>query len=235
MNQTNELNISLEHHLLEVLNALPTILPDDLAVQLSAFISAPSSNTVIPYHILLKISQWSRSPAGLKAMQSSSLDPQSYSMVSLLAGTRTSPEKNFPAYVAKDPETERRHAANDKKAVSTVVNGVLSVAGTGFATWWASERTGLRLEWRALFATFVALVVALAEIILYMIWDSRRSTKKTERAPRILLRNKKLVEDSNKAGTVNATAASSSTDPHHSALRQRLVQPASIPHDSLVT
>lgn len=68
-------------------------------------------------------------------------------MVSLLAGTRTSPEKNFPAYIATDPETERRHAANDKKAVSTVVNGVLSVAGTGFATWWASERTGLRLEW----------------------------------------------------------------------------------------
>lgn len=87
---------------------------------------------------------------------------------------------------------------------------------------------------RALFATFIALVVALAEIILYMIWDSRRSTEKTERAPRILLRNKKLEEDSNKAGTVNATAASSSTDSHHSALRQRLVQPASIPHDSLV-
>ncbi|KAG1791661.1 uncharacterized protein HD556DRAFT_632669 [Suillus plorans] len=145
MNRTHELDISLEDHLLEVLNALPTILPDDLAVELSAFIT-PSS-TVIPYYILLKISQWSRSPAGLKALQSSSLDPQSYSMVSLLAGTRTSPEKKFPAYVAKDPETERRQAANDKKAVSTVVNGVLSVAGTGFATWWASERMGLRLEW----------------------------------------------------------------------------------------
>jgi hypothetical protein len=232
MNQMHELNVSLEHHLLELLNALPTILPDDLAVELSAFIS-PSSSTVIPYYILLKISQWSRSPVGLKALQSSSLDPQSYSMISLLAGTRTSPEKKFPAYVAKDPEIERRQAANDKKAVSTVVNGVLSVAGTGFATWWASERTGLRLEWRALFATSVALVVALAEIILYMIWDSRRSTKKTERAPRILSRNEKLVEDSDQADTVDATAASSSTDPHHSALRQRLVQSASIPQDNL--
>lgn len=68
-------------------------------------------------------------------------------MVSLLAGTRTSPEKKFPAYVAKDPEAERRQAANDRKAVSTVVNGVLSVAGTGFATWWASEHTGMQLEW----------------------------------------------------------------------------------------
>ncbi|KAG1804525.1 uncharacterized protein BJ212DRAFT_1284281 [Suillus subaureus] len=232
----HELNVSLEHHLLEVLNALLTILPDDLAAELSAFISSSSSSsssTLIPYYILLKISQWSRSPAGLKALQSSSLDPQSYSMVSLLAGTRTSPEKKFPAYVAKDPETERRQAANDKKAVSTVVNGVLSVAGTGFATWWASERAGMRLEWRALFATSVALVVALAEIILYMIWDSRRSTKKTERAPRILSRNEKLVEDSDKADIVDATAASSSADPHHSALRQRLVQSASIPHDTL--
>ncbi|KAG1741088.1 hypothetical protein EDB19DRAFT_1634909 [Suillus lakei] len=232
MNQTHELNVSLEHHLLEVLHALPTIIPDDLAVELSAFLS-PSSTSVIPYHILLKISRWSRSPAGLKALQNSSLDPQSYSMVSLLAGTRTSPEKKFPAYVANDPETERRRAANDKKAVSTVVNGVLSVAGTGFATWWASERTGLRLEWRALFATCVALVVALAEVILYMIWDSRRSTKKTDRPPRIISRNEKLVEDSDKADIVNATAASSSTDPHHSALRQRLIQSTSIPHDSL--
>ncbi|KAG2366924.1 hypothetical protein BDR07DRAFT_1394842 [Suillus spraguei] len=151
----------------------------------------------------------------------------------LLAGTRTSPEKKFPAYVAKDPETERRQAANDKKAVSTVVNGVLSVAGTGFATWWASEHTGLRLEWRALLATFVALVVALAEIILYMIWDSRRTTKKTERAPHILSRDEKLVEDLDKADIVDATASSSSTDPQYSALRQRLVQSASIPRDSL--
>lgn len=68
-------------------------------------------------------------------------------MVSLLAGTRTSPEKKFPAYVAENPEAERKQAADDRKAVSTVINGTLSVAGTGFATWWASEYTGLRLEW----------------------------------------------------------------------------------------
>ncbi|KAG1746704.1 uncharacterized protein EDB91DRAFT_1014435, partial [Suillus paluster] len=169
-----ELNVSLEQHLLQVLNPLPTILPDDLAAELSTFIS-PSSSIVIPYNVLLKISQWSRSPAGLKALQSSSLVPQSYSMVSLLAGTRTSPEKKFPAYVVNDPQAERRRAADDRKAVSTVVNGILGVAGTGFATWWASEHTGLRLEWRALLATFAALVVAFAEVILYMIWDSRQS------------------------------------------------------------
>ncbi|KAG0709193.1 hypothetical protein DFH29DRAFT_978773 [Suillus ampliporus] len=228
--KTPELNVSLEHHLLEALNPLSTILPDDLATELSAFIS-PSSSAVIPYNVLLKISQWSRSPAGLKTLQSSSLDPQSYSMVSLLAGTRTSPEKKFPAYLAKDPQAERRQAADDRKAVSTVINGVLSVAGAGFATWWAGERTGLRLEWRALLATFVALVVAFAEVILYMIWDSRRSTKKTDRAPRIISRDEKLLEDSDKAGTVDATATSSSTDPHHSALRQRPIQSASIPHE----
>lgn len=143
--QKDELNVSLEHHLLEVLNPLSSILPDDLAEQLSTFIS--SSSSLIPHSILLEISKWSRSPAGIEVLKSSSLDPQSYSMVSLLAGTRTSPEKKFPAYVAKDPEAERRQAANDRKAVSTVVNGVLSVAGTGFATWWASEHTGMQLEW----------------------------------------------------------------------------------------
>jgi hypothetical protein len=145
MNQKDELNVSLEPHLLEVLNPLPTILPDDLAAELSTFVSPPSS--LIPHSTLLKISTWSRSPAGLEALKSSSLDPQSYSMISLLAGTRTSPEKKFPAYMAKDPEAERKQAADDRKAVSTVVNGIFSVAGTGVATWWASEYTGLRLEW----------------------------------------------------------------------------------------
>jgi hypothetical protein len=145
MNQKDELNVSLEPHLLEVLNPLPTILPDDLAAELSTFASPPSS--LIPHSTLLKISTWSRSPAGLEALKSSSLDPQSYSMISLLAGTRTSPEKKFPAYMARDPEAERKQAADDRKAVSTVVNGIFSVAGTGVATWWASEYTGLRLEW----------------------------------------------------------------------------------------
>lgn len=145
MSAHDELNVSLEPHLLEVLNPLQTLLPNDLAAELSNFISPPSS--LILHSTLLKISKWSRSPAGLEALRSSSLDPQSYSMISLLAGTRTSPEKKFPAYVAKDPEAERKQAADDRKAVSTVVNGVLSVAGTGFATWWASEYTGLRLEW----------------------------------------------------------------------------------------
>jgi hypothetical protein len=86
---------------------------------------------------------------------------------------------------------------------------------------------------RALLATCVALVVALAEVILYMIWDSRRSLKKLGRAPLIISAkdSKKLVED--KVDTVDVTATSSSTDPLHSALRQRLTQSASTLHESL--
>jgi len=229
MNHKDELHVSLEHHLLEALNPLPIILPDDLAAELATFISPPS--TLILYSALLKISKWARSPAGLKALNSSSLDPQSYSMVSLLAGTRTSPEKKFPTYLAKDPEAERRRAADDRKAVSTVVNGVLSVAGTGFATWWASGHTGLQLEWRALLATCLALIVAFAEVILYMIWDSHRSPKKSGRTPLVVSTKEKLVED--KVDTVDVTATSSSTEPPHSALRQRLTQSASTPHESL--
>ena len=68
-------------------------------------------------------------------------------MISLLAGTCTSPEKRFPPYIPSDPLEERRRAIDDRKAISTVMNAVLSVVGTGAATWWATDRTGLKLEW----------------------------------------------------------------------------------------
>ncbi|KIM58499.1 hypothetical protein SCLCIDRAFT_1191044, partial [Scleroderma citrinum Foug A] len=112
---------------------------------------------------------------GTKILQECSpqLDPQSYAMISL-AGIRTSPEKHFPPYIPSDPLEQRRCAIDDRKAISTVMNAVLSVVGTGAATWWATDRTGLKLEWRALLAVSAALVVSLAGIILYMIWNSRK-------------------------------------------------------------
>ncbi|KAH7929114.1 hypothetical protein BV22DRAFT_155949 [Leucogyrophana mollusca] len=150
MSTTQDLNISLEPHLRKALTELPSVLPIELLDELASYLNRPEgpSNT-IPYGVLHKVSLWSRTSSGQDALQNCTppLDPRSYSMVALLAGTRTSPEKKFPAYAAKDPEAERRRAADDRKAVSTVINAVLSVAGTGFATWWASERTGLRVEW----------------------------------------------------------------------------------------
>lgn len=86
---------------------------------------------------------------------------------------------------------------------------------------------------RALLATCVALIVAFTEVILYMIWDSRRSPKKAghSRAPLVISTKEKLAED--KVDTVDVTATSSSTDSPHSALRQRPMQSASMPHETL--
>ena len=84
---------------------------------------------------------------------------------------------------------------------------------------------------RAMLATCAALIVGFAEIILYMIWDSRRSPKKSGHAPLMISTKEKLLED--KVNTVDVTATSSSTDDPHTALRQRLTQSASTPHESL--
>ena len=146
------LNVSLEPHLRDALTAVVRILPEETSLQLTTRLSSETTTTaipVIPYELILKISRWCQTTDGKAALQafSSPLDPQSYTMISLLAGTRTSPEKHFPPYLAKDPEEDQRLQTKDRKAIATLVNAVLSIAGTGVATWWASEHTGMRLEW----------------------------------------------------------------------------------------
>jgi hypothetical protein len=128
------------------------ILPEETSQQLTSRLSSEEKTAVvpvIPYELILKISRWCQTTNGKAALQACSppLDPQSYMMVSLLAGTRTSPEKHFPPYAAKDPEEDQRLQTKNKKAIATLVNAVLSVVGTGVATWFASEHTRMRLEW----------------------------------------------------------------------------------------
>ncbi|EIW79216.1 hypothetical protein CONPUDRAFT_42028, partial [Coniophora puteana RWD-64-598 SS2] len=178
-----DLNVSLEPHLLETLRPLRDVLPDDLFSELSPYLVSRKRSKkakdvpTIPYDLLRRVSLWSRTDAGSAALQNHSppLDPASYSMISLLAGTRTSPEKKFPAWTPSDPLAERRRKIDDRKAISNVVNGFVSVIGIGIATWWASERTGLALEWRTLLSVLAAILVAVAEVGLYMIWDTRRT------------------------------------------------------------
>lgn len=201
MADNERLNVSLEPHLQDALASIHDLTPPKLAEDLAPYLSSerdPTTVDVIPYPLLQKISRWSQTLEGTKILQGCSpqLDPQSYTMISLLAGTRTSPEKHFPPYIPSDPLEERRRAIDDRKAISAVMNAVLSVVGTGAATWWASDRTGLKLEWvsrilllrvpqysmtctpqRALLAVSTAVVVALAEIVLYTIWDSRKRSK----------------------------------------------------------
>ncbi|KAF8449098.1 hypothetical protein L210DRAFT_3609530 [Boletus edulis BED1] len=196
-----KLNVSLEPHLQDTLMALLRILPEETCQQLTPHLSPETNTTVvplIPYELILQISRWCQTTDGKAALRACSppLDPQSYTMVSLLAGTRTSPEKHFPPYTAKDPEEDQRLRTKDRKAIATLVNAVLSVVGTGVATWLASEHTAMRLEWRALMAVSTALVVALAEIVLYMIWDSRQASRPRRPARKYVVPRQKEVAES---------------------------------------
>ncbi|KAJ7493436.1 hypothetical protein B0H11DRAFT_963198 [Mycena galericulata] len=175
------LNISLETHLIEVLTPLQPILPPELTSQLIPYIVEPAPPTV-PYPLLQSISQWTRTPEGLAALQSASLEPQSYSMIALLAGSVTSPERKFPAYTPeKSPEEAEALKKAERQAITYLLNALLSIIGSGYAAWWAAGMTGWKNEWQVLLSLFVAAVVAIAEAVLYLIWDSRRSSNRPRR------------------------------------------------------
>ncbi|KAJ7623464.1 hypothetical protein FB45DRAFT_925750 [Roridomyces roridus] len=191
------LNISLEPHLVEILTPLKPLLPSELATQLLPYVSEPALPTV-PYPLLQSISQWTRTAEGLLVLQSASLDPHSYSMVALLAGTTTSPERKFAAYTPeKSPEEAEALKRAERRAITYLINALLSILGSGFAAWWAAGKTGWRSEWQVLFALLVAAVVAIAEAVLYLIWDSRRSNKRPRRKLKISpeKRNQAVVKE----------------------------------------
>ncbi|KAF8557776.1 hypothetical protein OG21DRAFT_1456936 [Imleria badia] len=212
------LNVSLEPHLRDALVVLLRILPEETSQQLTSRLSSEEKTAVvpvIPYELILKISRWCQTTNGKAALQACSppLDPQSYMMVSLLAGTRTSPEKHFPPYAAKDPEEDQRLQTKNKKAIATLVNAVLSVVGTGVATWFASEHTRMRLEWRALSAVCAALVIAFTEIVLYMIWDSRYMSRPRQPARKyVIVQHKDAAENSGEPDIVPRAVTTATGD-----------------------
>ena len=142
------------------------VLPHDISADLSAVLGAASkpsctpsaappahgtaySQPLIRYSLLSAISTWTRTAEGQKALTSHEppLDPNSYAMVALLAGTRTSPEKKFPAVPVPVPGAGARKELNDRRAVTAVLNALLSIFGAGAATWWAADRLRWRDEW----------------------------------------------------------------------------------------
>ncbi|KAL4063179.1 hypothetical protein J3A83DRAFT_4298073 [Scleroderma citrinum] len=241
-----QLNVSLEPHLQDALASIHKLTPTGLSEDLAPYLSAERDTTddrVIPYAILQKVSRWAQTLEGITALQECSpqLDPRSFTMTSLLVGTRTSPEKRFPPYVPRDPLEERRRAIDDRKAISAVVNAVVSVIGTGAATWWVSDRTGLKLEWvsamflswyyrvqrsctaqRSLVAVSAAIIVAIAEVILYMIWDSRKGSKSKKVRRRIITRTEKVNNNTDDTGGVPVQATSTAL--HDSGLRHRFIE-----------
>lgn len=175
MSSASDFNVSLEQHLIQALEPLVPLLPDTLSTELSAVLLCTATNASLPtsssnaaaspptsspgtaytdplirYSLLSKISAWTRSAEGRKALTAHDppLEPNAYSMVALLAGTRTSPEKKFPAASAfpADGETTQKEL-NDRRAVTAVLNALLSIIGSGVATWWAADRLRWKDEW----------------------------------------------------------------------------------------
>lgn len=150
----SNLTVSLEPHLSQVLNPLPEILPPELGSRLSSELLRPE----IHYALLSDISKWSRSEAGRAALMHHNLQASSYSMISLLAGSVTSPFSRPPPHVR--PESARHVAGrelNDKKAITAILNALLSVVGSGAATWWAANQSGWRDEWVRSFRILLSL------------------------------------------------------------------------------
>lgn len=156
----DDLTVSLEPHLLESLRNVQSRLSPPLSEKIAAYTSPSSSSEkasdvpTIPYKLLLNLSQWARSPAGLSALKEPplpnvpALDSADYTMISLLAGTTTSPNRRFPAQVpTKDAAEDAKRQLNDRRAIVAVINALLSVAGTGGAVWWAAGSIGWRDEW----------------------------------------------------------------------------------------
>ncbi|KAF7964994.1 hypothetical protein HWV62_1168, partial [Athelia sp. TMB] len=218
MSNEPELNVSLEEHLEEALIPLINILPGELSSQLAAKTRSPDSTQaaqtrIIPYPLLQSISKWSRTPEGLATLKRHKMSPSDYSMIALLAGTTTSPERRFPVYVPADPLEDQKRNTKDRKAITALVNAVLSVLGSAGATWWASAQTDWQQETvrvftsveaqhvtesglqRLLVAFLVAAVVGVSETILYIIWESRKAGKSPRKTRRLQARHKKVDEE----------------------------------------
>ncbi|KAH9072124.1 hypothetical protein EDB83DRAFT_2220611 [Lactarius deliciosus] len=171
------LRVSLEPHLVETLRPLIGSTPSRLSKELAHSASQSTAPPMIPYALLQSISKWARTEEGETALKSTNppLDPLAYSMVALLAGARTSPDKKFPTLPRVPSRSEgAAREISDKRAIIAVLNAVLTVICTGAAAWWAAQRTGWRDEWKVLLSLLAATIVAISEIGLYIIWESRR-------------------------------------------------------------
>ena len=73
-------------------------------------------------------------------------------MIALLAGTVTSPAAKLAPYKrSPSPEEKAIIRSKERKAISALINGVLSVIGVGVAAWWASNSSGWKRENVSLF------------------------------------------------------------------------------------
>lgn len=144
---TAGINVSLEPHLVEALKPVYGLLPQKVAQDLQPYVS-DSPPALVPYDTLLSVAKWARTDEGQRKLKRNGLNASDYNMVALLAGATTSPERKFGTYVPpKDPEEVQRERLRERKAITALLNSVLSVGCVGFAAWWAGGRQGWQQEW----------------------------------------------------------------------------------------
>ncbi|KAG9075895.1 hypothetical protein FRC06_009821 [Ceratobasidium sp. 370] len=106
-------------------------------------------------------------------------------LIPLLAGTTFAPSSKPPP--VPPPQLDPSH---DRRAITALLNGMLSVVGVGFAAWWAAGNVHWGNENRVLLALAASIVVAAAEGILYAIWSDRQEKKQRSKRNRLKKRPK---------------------------------------------
>jgi hypothetical protein len=146
---SSKLNVSLEPHLIEALRPLPGLLSPLLADELKSYISNTPKD-VIPYSTLFSISRWTRTLEGEEKLRGHipPLNVNSYTMVSLLAGVKTSPERKFGTYTPPlEPDQLAEQQKRERREITAIINALLSVFAVGFATWWAAGTLHWKNQW----------------------------------------------------------------------------------------
>ncbi|KAG8691604.1 hypothetical protein FRC11_015041 [Ceratobasidium sp. 423] len=175
--------ISVPEHLWETL--LPLIKldiePPELQTLLREHIkpTVEDTSTEVPYDLITGIAKWSESDKGKETLKDEGLDPSSYSLIPLLAGTTFAPSSKPPP-----PPPPEHDPSEDRRAITALINGLFSVVGVGFAAWWAAGNVYWRNETRVLLALAASIIVAISEGVLYLIWSSHLEKRKEQRKRR---------------------------------------------------
>ncbi|KAH7105865.1 hypothetical protein BKA62DRAFT_826284 [Auriculariales sp. MPI-PUGE-AT-0066] len=170
--------VSLPRHLREPLTAVLPVLPTPLAAELAPFLI--NESTTIASHVLQHITRWARTPDGVHALEAAKLDPLDYSTVALFAGTRTTPGAAFSRDdLSQTARTGRRGGLrSDRKGVTALANAIFSIIGAGAAAWWAASSAGWGVEKSLFLGVLTGFVVAVAEAVLFTIWQKRSDRQK---------------------------------------------------------
>ncbi|EUC59761.1 endoplasmic reticulum-based factor for assembly of V-ATPase [Rhizoctonia solani AG-3 Rhs1AP] len=188
--------ISVPEHLWETL--LPLIKLDIEPPELQSLLrkhiksTVEDTSTEVPYDLITGIAKWSGSEKGMDVLKAEDLDPSSYSLIPLLAGTTFAPSSKPPP-----PPPPEHDPAADKRAITALINGLFSVVGVGFAAWWAAGNIYWRNETRVLLALAASIIVAISEGVLYLIWSSHVEKRKEEQKRRKASksRSKAIIEE----------------------------------------